>query len=126
MLSKELVLCLKLVQQQLKISCSKEQKGSASGINKFWIVESSDEVLSMVETVNGRNVVADVGSIDFSTLFTSIEHKSLIKEISWAVRKAFKDSGRKKMAVYKASAKWVNHPREGTKTLDAEDLIKRI
>ena len=89
-------------------------------------MKSTDEVLRKIERANERNRVKDVGSFDFSTLYTKIEHEALLAEMKWLIRGAFEDSGKKKIAVYSKEAKWVNQGREGTKTVDEEELIEMV
>jgi len=114
------------VQQELKRSCAKERNESKSGVSKFWIVKSADEVLARIESVNLRNVARNVGSIDFTTLYTGIDQDSIVKELRWVVRKAFRDSGKKRIAVYKERAKWVDIPKEGTKSGEEGELLEMI
>ena len=110
----------------LFIYCCHIGSQSKSKISKFWIVKSSDEVLEKVASVNARNVAISVGSIDFSTLYTSIVHESLVRELKWVVRKAFKDSSKRRIAVYKERAQWVDKPKESTKSVGEEELIEMI
>ena len=63
-----------------------------------------------------------VGSFDFSTLYTKLEHVSLKEKLRWAVSKAYASSGKKKLAVYETSARWVDRERESTVVIEAEEL----
>jgi len=106
----------------MKVMCAKER----SLFSKFWIVSSTDEIISKIETMNARNATTDLSSFDFATLYTNLEHESLKKELRWVVEEAFRSSGKNKLAVYEETANWVDNPKEDTKTVDKDELIEWI
>ena len=125
-LSKLLSKCLKLVKEQWRRKCNTEKWKRKTKLEKCWIVKSTEDVLRKIDRANERNKAKDVGSFDFSTLYTKIEHEALLAEMKWLIRGAFEDSGKKKIAVYSKEAKWVDQGREGTKTVDEKELIEMV
>ena len=114
------------MQDTVKISCKKEHVRNKGSVNKFWIVNSTEEVVAKIEKINSRNTAESVSSFDFSTLYTMLEHVSLKEELGWVVRKAFAESGKKYLAVYKEKASFVNETREGTYKVTEETLVQMI
>jgi hypothetical protein len=140
-LSQLLAKCLKLVQSTWKRKCERDFK--KTGIKSFWIVESTDEVLKVVEEVNKRGEARDVESYDFSTLYTKIEHEDLKEAMKFVVEGAFEEERTKldksdekagigkrehniRMSVYNTSAKFVAEPKEGTFAVTAAELLELI
>jgi len=76
-LSQQLSKCLKQVQEEMKRVCEQERRESRSKVSKFWVVESTDEVVSKIGLVNGRGAARSVDSFDFSTLYTKLQHREL-------------------------------------------------
>ena len=73
---------------------------------------------------NGKRA-ENVGSYDFSTLYTKITHESLKTEIAEVVREAFEievEKGRKRLAEYTKRAEFAKKARKETKTYDAKDI----
>ena len=106
--------------------CHEEQKKSGSRMSKFWIVQSTDDVVRTIERINAQRNAKDIATFDFITLCTKFMHKWLKEKLAWAVRRAYEHSKRVKIAVYNRSAGWVDKPKEGTIALTAEELIERI
>ena len=107
-LSQCLSKCLMAVQKQLQRQCGLERAGDRSKAKRFWIVNSTEEALAKVKQVNSSNTAKTVDSFDFSTLYTVLEHESLLRELEWVVRKAFASSGKQYLAVYERTASFVH------------------
>ena len=79
-LSKLLTTCLS------KITCHYQQYCagiySRPGVNCFWIIDKSQEVLSMLNKINYFSTAKHLDSFDFSTLYTSIPHTSLLEALT--------------------------------------------
>ena len=118
--------CLKLVQNQLKGECERERRDSKSKARRYWIVDSTEETIEKIERVNRMNKAKTVSSHDFATLYTNLKHDSLKLQLKWVVEKAFKASGKKQVSVYKDGAAWTDKAKEGTKTVEKEELIEMI
>jgi hypothetical protein len=140
-LSQLLTKCLKTVQSTWKRKCERDFK--RTGIKSFWIVESTDEVLKVVEEVNKKKMAKDVESYDFSTLYTKIEHEVLKEAMKFVIEGAFEEERDKlnrsdikagneareqdiRMSVYGTSAKYVEGPREETLSVTAAELLELI
>ena len=79
-LSKMITFCLKLIQNTCTNFCKVINK--TRGFNRMWIVNNSVEVLDQISGCNKRNKVRNVRTYDFSTLYTSIPHKSLKEQLA--------------------------------------------
>ena len=82
-LSKMITFCLKLIQTTCIHSC--KVLNSTRGFNRMWIVNNSVEVLDQISGCNKRNKVRNVRTYDFSTLYTSIPHKSVKEQLTWVI-----------------------------------------
>ena len=69
-LSKLLTSCLKLITTHYKQYCN--GIFCRTGVNCFWIVDNSQQVLSALSKINYFSVAKHFDSYDFSTLYTSI------------------------------------------------------
>ena len=101
-ISETLTKCLKLVEKQHKIRSRQYEKNY--GINPFWILHSSKDVQQSFATFNHKGNAKDVRTYDFSTLYTSIPHNKLRKELRWVIKEAFKSSKKSFISVYKNDA----------------------
>ena len=88
-LSQFLSKCLKTVQTELKFLCLRKKRESKSSWSKYWIVNSSDEVVGKIKELNMKGEASSVGSFDFSTLYTKLEHERLKAKLKWAIETAF-------------------------------------
>ena len=61
-----------------------------SGINCFWIINNSTEVLDRLHQINKTSRPRKFDSYDFATLYTNIPHTSLKNIIRSLVHEAFK------------------------------------
>ena len=62
-----------------------------SGINYFWSVKNSVEVLDKLRSVN--ETYTSVDSYDFSTLYTTLPHTLIKQKFSYLIKWSFKKSG---------------------------------
>ena len=60
----------------------------------------------------------------FSTLYTSIPHKLLKRQLAWVIRSAFKSSKKEYISVYSTTARWTSNPREDTTHTDCHKMIR--
>ena len=123
-LSKMLTFCLKLIQT----SCSNYCKAifKTRGFNRMWIVDNSVHVLDQIEKCNKRTKVRNMRTYDFSTLYTSIPHKSLKTQIAWVINQCFNESSRKFIRVNKHSASWSKTRGKDDFVWNKDELINRI
>ena len=69
-------------------------------------------------------LIRNVRTYDFSTLYTSIPHKQLKAQLSWVIREAFKSSKKSTISVYSTHASWTDSPRKKTLSLDCKKMIR--
>ena len=67
------------IKQGLQKYC--ETAYSRSGINQMWILKNSKELLDHLKSPN-FNLITNIKSFDFSTLYTTIPHQKLKKQVS--------------------------------------------
>ena len=70
-----------------------------SGINCFWIVNNSTEVLDRLHQINKTSRSRRFDSYDFATLYTNIPHNALKNNVRSLVHEAFKIRGAKYIIV---------------------------
>ena len=66
-----------------------------SGINCFWIINNSTEVLDRLHQINKTSRARKFDNYDFATLHTNIPHNALKNNTRSLVREAFKIRGAK-------------------------------
>ena len=113
-LSKMITFCLKLIQNTCTNFCKVINK--TRGFNRMWIVNNSVEVLDQISGCNKRNKVRNVRTYDFSTLYTSIPHKSLKEQLTWVINQCFNESSRKFIRIDNYSANWSQTMLPGIRT----------
>ena len=96
-LSSVLTSCFKTVLTHYKQYC--DGIYNHSGINCFWIVNNSTEVLDRLHKINKTSRARRFDSYDFATLYTNIPHNALKNNIRSLVREAFKIRGAKYIIV---------------------------
>ena len=87
-LSKLLTSCLKLITNHFKQYCN--GIFCRTGVNCFWIIDNSQQVLSTLNKINYFSTARHFDSYDFSTLYTSIPHVALKEALGTLVREAYK------------------------------------
>ena len=70
-----------------------------TGVNCFWIIDNSMEVLDRLRNINRTSRAKSFDSFDFSTLYTNIPHEALKTNIRNLIREAFKVRGSKYLIV---------------------------
>ena len=87
-LSKLLTACLSKITCHFQEYCAGIY--SRTGVNCFWIVSNSQQVLSSLNKVNYFSTAKHFDSFDFSTLYTSIPHASLKEALTSLINEAFR------------------------------------
>lgn len=67
--------------------------------NRFWVIENSSPIIDKLTQINERKRAKDISTYDFSTLYTNLEHDSLIQNLNEIIDFAF--NGGKKKAEYR-------------------------
>ena len=70
---------LKLLKKCFKAYCSKIRE--RKHINCYWAIDSSFELLNKISLSNSIHTNRQIYTYDFSTLFTSLPHETVKKEI---------------------------------------------
>ena len=96
-LSALLTSCFKTIINHFKQYCNGIYKHT--GVNCFWIIDNSKEVLDRLQNINKNSRATSFDSYDFATLYTNIPHDELKNNIRVLVREAFKDRGAKYLVV---------------------------
>jgi hypothetical protein len=116
--------CLKAVQGVLRRDDAKRYR--KTGIKRFWIVESADEVIVEIERLGRDRMGRTVASFDFSTLYTMIEHDSLKDMLYHVILEAFRIADKRMLAVYSKKASFVDSVREGAVGISAMALCRLV
>ena len=61
-----------------------------TGVNCFWVIENSQQVLSTLKKINYFSSAKHCDSYDFSTLYTSIPHDSLKQAMKYLIQEAYR------------------------------------
>ena len=87
LLSKLLTTCLSIVSRYFRQYCS--GINCKTGVNCFWIIYNSQQVLSVLSKINYFSTTKHLDSYDFSTLYTSIPHTSLKEALTSLIKEAY-------------------------------------
>ena len=96
-ISSLLTACLHTVTLHFKEYCNGILRNS--GINCFWIVNNSLQVLSLLSTLNESSKVKHLDTFDFFTLYTKIPHDSLKCNLKVLINEAFRVRGARFLTV---------------------------
>ena len=96
-LSSLLASCFKTIITHFKQYCQGIYKNT--GVNCFWIIENSKEVLDRLRTINETSIAKSFDSYDFATLYTNIPHVALKKNIGELVQEAYRVRGAKYLLI---------------------------
>ena len=121
-ISAVLTKCLKLIEKQHRIIGRQYEK--KYGINPMWILHNSASVHQSFANFNLKKDAKDIRTYDFTTLYTSIPHRQLRKELRWVIKEAFNSSKHSFISVYKHKASWTNSPGKNTEHLDCNKVIR--
>ena len=87
-LSRLLTSCLKLITTHYKQYCN--SIFCRTGVNCFWIIDNSQQVLSALSKINYFSTAKCFDSYDFTTLYTSIPHAALKEALKTLIQEAYK------------------------------------
>ena len=95
-------------------------------INCFWVVKNSFPVIEKLNKINKRRGAKYISTFDFSTLYTKIEHTSLIKELNKVVDFAFGGGERQYIGVKNNTAFWSSNRYKNFSKKDIKLAIKHL
>jgi hypothetical protein len=121
-LSEILTKCFSLIEKEHRLICHRYRR--SYGINPMWIINNSSAVHKTIATLNRKRNCNNIRTYDFSTLYTSIPHKQLKRQLSWVIKLAFKNSKKPFISVYKNEARWTTNPKKQTQFLDCNKVIR--
>ena len=84
-LSKLLTSCLSTIKEHVKRYCDKTYENS--GINLFWSIKNSSEVLTKLQSKNYQ--ASKISTYDFSTLYTTLLHDLIKEKLTKLIQKTF-------------------------------------
>ena len=84
-LSKLLTSCLSKIKDHVQYYCEKVYDNS--GINMFWSIKNSNDILSKLRINNFQ--ISFISTYDFSTLYTTLPHDQIKLKLSQLIRKTF-------------------------------------
>ena len=76
--------------------------------------------------VNENGITINIQTFDFSTLYTSLEHKDIKGALLFTVKLAFRNNRSKYIFVYEKNFSWVNSFKDTTFAFDETKLIKCV
>ena len=79
-----------------------------SNLNMFWVVQNSSPIKDKIDKINNRNNAKCISTFDFSTLYTKIAHKDLLKELNKVIDFVFDGGSSKYIAFNDNKAFWSN------------------
>ena len=103
-LAKKMVSILQLIMKIHRNYCEKIKL--YTGIERYWIIENSDQVLQDIKEINARKGARNIANYDFSTLYTKIPQTDLKEKLKAVVDKGFKGGQNQFITFNKKSARW--------------------
>ena len=115
------------IKQGLQKYC--ETAYSRRGVNHMWILKNSKELLDHLKSPN-FNLITNIKSFDFSTLYTTIPHQKLKSRLSTKIRKSFlhKNGNRryKYLVLGREGPYFVKEHSDSKNKYTEEDIIKML
>ena len=91
-----------------------------SGCKKFWVLQNSFPIGTKLKKINDKKKAKSISTFDFSTLYTTILHKLLLKVLSETINFVFKLKSENALASLK-------HLSIGLlRVLEEDTLLKKI
>ena len=123
-LSKTISYIFKLIFEQIQNFHLKSK--FYTNINRFWVVKNSFPVIEKLNNINKRRGAKYISTFDFSTLYTKIEHTSLIEELNNIVDLAFNGGERKYIGINNKIAFWSSYKYKNFSKKDIKLAIKHL
>ena len=100
-----------------------------SGVNQMWILKNSKELLDHLKSPN-FNLITNIKSFDFSTLYTTIPHQKLKSRLATIIRNSFlhKNGNRryKNFVLGREGPYFVKEHSDAKNKYTEEDIIKML
>ena len=115
------------IKQGLQKYC--ETAYSRSGVNQMWILKNSKDLLDHLKSPN-FNLITNIKSFDFSTLYTTIPHQKLKSRLATIMRNSFihKNGNRryKYLVLGREGPYFVKEHSDSKNKYTEEDIIKML
>ena len=96
-----------------------------SSFKKFWVVQNSFPVLKKLDQINMKKNAKSLYTFDFSTLYTTIPHKLLIKVLSDIIKLVFKSNSFERIGFSESSVYWTTKG-VGKRTFTQQSLTDSV
>ena len=93
-----------------------------SGCKKFWVLQNSFPIGTKI---NVKKKAKSISTFDFSTLYTTILHKLLLKVLSKTINFVFKSKVRKRIGFSKTFIYWISKG-AGRRYFTKQNLVNAI
>ena len=126
-ISKILTACLNMISCHFKQYCNGIY--SRTGVNCYWIIHNSQQVLSALNKINYFSTAKHFDSYDFSTLYTSIPHASLKHALTTLIREAYRVRDNTFLVVdSRGNAYWLDIPSRAfsKRSITEDKLVKYV
>ena len=135
-LSNSLCKALQKVRLDRKYFCEMTMK--FDGVNKYWIIESSQPILDSLSELSQSSKAKSITTYDFTSLYTALPHDEILNSLSDIIADVFDRREKKarpcKLAVYGSSkadiiwssANWVKEPRATTFCYTKTSMVEAI
>ena len=97
-----------------------------SGVNTFWVVQNNKPVIQSIKRLNSRSRATSISTFDFSTLYTKIPHKKLIKVLHSLIDFCFDGGDNKYIGINKYGAKWIQDPKKYKEYFDKQSIKRAV
>lgn len=81
--------CLKLLLNSRAKYCKTIYDNT--GVNTFWIIDNNNNILRDIFHVNNLKMAKSIYTLDFTTLYTKLDHKDLLKTLTIFINNTLKD-----------------------------------
>ena len=97
-----------------------------TGVNCFWIIDNSTQVLEKLSRLNKTKRAKHFDSFDFSTLYTNIPHDLLLKSLTELFKEAYRIRGAMYLSVTNNKAYWSNIASSKHPNITEQSLIEKV
>ena len=123
-LSTVLTTCLTTVILHYKEYCEGIYRNT--GVNCFWIINNSQQVLQTIQAINDTSRAYHFDSFDFSTLYTNIPHSALKYTMNVLIRDAYTIRGANYLSINKHGVAYWSQSLSGSRDISANALIDML
>ena len=97
-----------------------------TGVNCFWIIKNSQQVLHNLQKINDTSKAYHFDSFDFSTLYTSIPHSSLKNNLNTLVKEAYTIRGAKYLNINRQGIAYWSQSQSGERSITLNELVNML